>query len=86
MKAWLSILVIVTLSAPLLASAQNRASNDLNTLLRDASYVFNRFEEVSAGVQMQIDTNYPVQIRKTSNEALSGIRMCCNFQGCWLVT
>ena len=26
---------------------QDKASNDLNTLLRDASYVFNRFDEVS---------------------------------------
>jgi hypothetical protein len=72
MKAWLSILVIVALSNPSLTSAQDSASNDLNTMLRDASYIFNRFEEVSAGLQVQIDMNYPVGIRKSSKGALSG--------------
>jgi hypothetical protein len=32
-----------------------------------------RLTSIETGVQMQIDTNYPVQIRKTSKEALSGI-------------
>ena len=74
MKAWLSILLIVVLSNPRLTSGQDRASNDLNTLLRDASYIFNRFEEVSAGAEVQIDTKYPVEVRKSSKGALSGVR------------
>jgi len=73
MKAWLLILVIVALSNPPLTSAQANASNDLNTLLRDASYVFNRFEEVSAGIDAQIDTTYPVPLRKSTKGALSAI-------------
>jgi hypothetical protein len=71
MKACLSILVIVALFTPLLASAQDKAPNDLNTQLRDASYVLNRFEEVSGGVSVQIETTYPVEIRKTAKETLS---------------
>jgi hypothetical protein len=72
MKACFSILVFVALSAPLFTAAQDEASHDLNTLLRDASYVFNRFEEVSAGARTQIDS-YPVEIRKSSKGALSGV-------------
>jgi hypothetical protein len=72
LKAWLSILVIVALSNPPLTSAQDSASNDLNTLLRDASYIFNRFEELSAGIEMQ-STHYPVEVRKSSKGALSGV-------------
>jgi len=72
MKTCVSILFIFALSAPSFTSAQDKASNDLNTLLRDASYVFNRFEEVSAGVRMQIDVHYPVQLREGTKEALSG--------------
>jgi len=63
---------ILALSASSFTSAQDKASNDLNTLLRDASYVFNRFEEVSAGVRMQIEVHYPVQLREGTKEALSG--------------
>lgn len=73
MKACLSILFIVALFAPQLASAQDKASSDLNMLLRDASYVFNRFEEVSGGVTSDIDTNYPVDIRKERKEVLSSV-------------
>jgi hypothetical protein len=71
MKVCPSILVIIALSASPLTSAEDRASNDLNTLLRDASYIFNRFEEMSFGVEVQIDTNYPANIRKVTKEALS---------------
>ena len=73
MKGCLLMLIIVALCAPVLTSAEDRSSNDLNTMLRDASYIFNRFEEVSAGMGAQIDTNYPVQIRKTSKVALSSV-------------
>jgi hypothetical protein len=73
MKASVPILVIVTLFASPARSAQDSASNDLNTLLRDASYVFNRFDEVSAGVQAQIDTKYPVEVRKSSKAALADV-------------
>ena len=72
MKEWFLILVIVVLLASPFTSAQDKASNDLDTLLRDASYVFNRFEEVSAGVRTQIDS-YPVEIRKSSKGALLGV-------------
>jgi hypothetical protein len=72
MKSCVSILFIFALSAPPFTSAQDKASNDLNTLLRDASYIFNRFEEVSAGMKMQIE-NYPAGIKKSSKGALSAI-------------
>jgi hypothetical protein len=73
MKTCIPILIIVVLSASPFTSAEHRTSNDLNTLLRDASYIFNRFEEMSAGVQREIDTNYPDQIKKNSKEALSAV-------------
>lgn len=73
MKAFCFVLVIMALSAPSVTSAQDRAPNDLNTLLRDASYVFNRFEEMSVGVQAQIETHYPEQIRKNSKELLLAV-------------
>lgn len=73
MKACITILVIVVISAPPLTPAQARTSNDLDTMLRDASYVFNRFEEVSAGVRAEIDASYPAGIRNNSKEALTGV-------------
>jgi hypothetical protein len=70
MRNCLSILFIFALSAPPLTSSQDKASNDLNTLLRDASYVFNRFDEISAATEID---HYPVQIRKSSKDALAAI-------------
>jgi hypothetical protein len=72
MKTCVSILFIFALSASPFTSAQDKAPYDLNTLLRDASYVLNRFEEVSAGMKMQME-NYPAGIRKSSKGALSAI-------------
>jgi hypothetical protein len=72
MKACLSILVVVALFTPF-TSAQDKKSNDLNTLLRDTSYVFNRFEEVSDGIAVQIDTKYPEELRKGSKSYLSWV-------------
>jgi hypothetical protein len=37
------------------ALAQRQQPADLNTLLRDASYVLNRYEEVTTGLDSQID-------------------------------
>ena len=62
MKTCISILAIFVLFASPLTSAEDRTPNDLNTLLRDASYVFNRFEEVSVGIETQIEANYPDQV------------------------
>jgi hypothetical protein len=73
MNARQSILVLLALFAPTLTSAQTKTSSDLDTLLRDSSYVFNRFEEMSGGIAAQIETNYPVEVRKGSKDALSAI-------------
>ena len=40
--------------------------------MRDAFYIFDRFEELSAGVTAQMD-NYPVEIRRRSKKVLSKI-------------
>ncbi len=79
MKACLLVLGIAALLSPL-TSAQDQAPNELNTLLRDASYVFNRFEEVSVGVEAQIDTKYPGEIKKNSKELLSGVLGTVNME------
>jgi hypothetical protein len=57
---------------PHLATAQDRPGYDLNTLLRDSAYTFNRFEEVSIALAAQIDLwKMPAELKKTNKEALS---------------
>jgi hypothetical protein len=68
----LLLVAVVALLGPISASCQNRATYDLDTLLRDASYVFNRFEEVSTATAAQID-HYPIEIRESSKGALSAV-------------
>lgn len=53
--SFVSLVVLFLLSSQLLSS-QDLPPNDLNSLLRDASYVFNRFEEATTGFDGQIDT------------------------------
>jgi hypothetical protein len=59
MKLTLAVLLIL-LVFPVLSQAQNQTQvqgqeNDLRTLLQDASYVFNRFDEEATGLQVAID-------------------------------
>jgi hypothetical protein len=68
------IILFVALSAPGSTFAEDRVSNNLSTILRDAAYTFNRFEEVSVGVEAQIDTNYPAQIRVAASRC---------YRQCW---
>jgi hypothetical protein len=57
-----------------LASAQHSTANDLDTLLRDSAYVFNRFEEVSTGLPTQIDRwEMPDQLKTDEKGALSSV-------------
>lgn len=57
-----------------LASAQRSTANDLDTLLRDSAYVFNRFEEVSTGLPTQIDRwEMPDQLKTDEKGALSSV-------------
>jgi hypothetical protein len=49
-------LVLLLLSCvPSLASAQSE-QHDLKTLLQDSSYLFNRYEEITSGMEVQIDS------------------------------
>jgi hypothetical protein len=66
----LLLLAVVALLTPTSASFQGDAQRDLNTLLRDASYVFNRFDEVSVG----FGENFPVDIRQRSMEAQRAVQ------------
>jgi hypothetical protein len=66
------LIVVIAMFSPTLAAAEDSAQYDLRTLLSDASYVFNRFEELSAGDDAQID-KYPVEIRKNTRDALSAV-------------
>ena len=72
MKMCLLLIAVIALFNPALAAGQDRAPYDLDTLLRDASYIFNRFDELSTGAAAQID-KYPVEIRKNSKGALSAV-------------
>ncbi len=73
MKSWIAFAFLMVLCVPNLASAQ-RSSDDLNTLLRDSEYVFNRFEEVSPGMSVDIDKwNAPDELKKSAESALSSI-------------
>jgi hypothetical protein len=57
-----------------LASVQHSTANDLDTLLRDSAYVFNRFEEVSTGLPTQIDRwEMPDQLKTDEKGALSSV-------------
>jgi hypothetical protein len=55
MKIRLVPIFIAVLLAPQLVSAQAKAPYDLNTQLRDAVYILDRFEEVTTGLDTNID-------------------------------
>lgn len=48
------LVLMVLFSAPMFVAAQNE-QHDLRTLLQDSSYVFNRFEESTTGLDALID-------------------------------
>lgn len=50
----LSLVLLVLFVCPVLSAAQSE-QHDLRTLLQDSAYVFNRFEEVTTGLDTQID-------------------------------
>jgi hypothetical protein len=54
MRTITTLFVIILFLSPA-ALSQDRPPCDLNTLLRDASYIVNRFEEATTGLDTQID-------------------------------
>lgn len=69
----LSLALLVLLACPTLCSAQSE-KYDLRTLLHDSAYIFNRFEEATAGLHTEIDDwDVPVSLRKGFKEELSAI-------------
>ena len=70
MKPPLALFVLVV--CPILATAQTE-EHDLRTLLQDSAYVFNRFEEVTIGLDTQIDNwSVPESAKKGFKGELSG--------------
>jgi hypothetical protein len=66
------LVLLVLLVCPILAVAQSE-ERDMRTLLQDSSYVFNRFEETTTGLDFQIDSwNVPASLKTTLKEVLSG--------------
>jgi len=71
MKPPLVLLILFVL--PLFAAAQS-AQRDLKTLLQDAAYVFNRFEETTAGRDAEIDNwSVPASSKMLFKRELSGV-------------
>jgi hypothetical protein len=58
--------------SPILATAQSQ-ERDVRTLLQDSAYVFNRFEEATTGLAIQIDNwSVPESAKKGFKDELSG--------------
>jgi hypothetical protein len=71
MKIITTLFVIILFLSPA-ALSQDRPPSELNTLLHDASYIVNRFEEATTGLDTQIDLwNLPASTKKIFKDALS---------------
>jgi hypothetical protein len=74
MKNRIAFVLLMGLLIPNLVNAQQSPASDLNTLLRDSAYVFNRFEEISIGLGVRIDGwKMPDEVKKSEKDALSAI-------------
>jgi hypothetical protein len=69
----LSLVLLVLFVCPVLSTAQSE-EHDLRTLLQDSAYVFNRFDEVTTGLDTQIDDwNVPASTKKLFKDELSAV-------------
>jgi len=67
------LLILLFVTQPL-ASAQASSGEDLQTLLHDAAYVLNRYEETTTGMDVEIDSwNVEASVRESSKEAISAV-------------
>jgi hypothetical protein len=68
----LSLVLLVLFVCPALSTTQSE-EHDLRTLLQDSAYVFNRFDEVTTGLDTQIDDwNVPATTKVLFKASLSG--------------
>jgi hypothetical protein len=78
MKLTLAVLLVLFV-CPVLSQGQNQTQvqgqkEDLRTLLQDASYVFNRFDEEATGLQVEIDHwNVDASSKKNFKEEVSAV-------------
>jgi hypothetical protein len=67
----LLIVLFLLLCVPSLATAQSE-QHDLKTLLQDSSYLFNRYEEITSGMEIQIDGwRIPKSLKASMKSGLS---------------
>ncbi|MGH9496688.1 MAG: hypothetical protein ACRD3B_16945 [Candidatus Sulfotelmatobacter sp.] len=70
----LSLSLLLVLAVPF-SRAQNQQGDDLKALLQDASYVLNRFEEVTTGLDVTIDDfKAPASLKRSLKGALASVR------------
>jgi hypothetical protein len=71
--SWPLILILLFVTQPL-ASAQAGSGEDLQTLLRDAAYVLNRYEETTTGMDVEIDSwNVEASVRQSSKDEIAAV-------------
>jgi hypothetical protein len=74
------LVLFASLVFPMFASAQS-GQYELKTLLQDASYVFNRFDETTTGLSTQIDEwNLPESSKSLFKRELSAVVMNVNTE------
>lgn len=70
-----AILFLVLFSCPIVCTAQT-ARPDLKTLLQDSSYLFNRYDEMTSGMNVEIDDwNVPTSLKTNSKSLLSVVAL-----------
>ena len=65
-----AILFLVLFSCPIVCTAQT-ARPDLKTLLQDSSYLFNRYDEMTSGMNVEIDNSNVSDILKNQQQKLT---------------
>jgi hypothetical protein len=71
--SWPLLLILLFVSQPL-ASAQASSGEDLQTLLHDAAYVLNRYEETTTGMDVEIDSwNVDASAKETFKEEIAAV-------------
>lgn len=66
------LIVLVLLSSVLPFATAQGEQRDLKTLLQDSAYLFNRYEEITSGMEIQIDDwNIPKSLKASMKQGLS---------------
>lgn len=66
-----TLLFLLLLFAPIISAAQSE-QRDLKTLLQDSAYLFNRYDEITTGMDTEIDDwNVPTSLKTSLKKLLS---------------